>query len=209
MRYVSFLILVLIVFLSVDTFGQKAMTRSLSQTTQTTSTTKATVGAFGEPLEVKETIEVVEETSKKLVRHFDLAEENTINVVEEEVTTVSESSKSISAVNATEVMVINERNPWNVGPPKSEVFLFHHAEIVTNESGFYVQLMESEEILNKEHNIYQEFGNLRIKATINSQFCYLIGSFKTKEACTNFLNNIILPRYPEAKLVEFSEGESK
>lgn len=206
MRYINFLIVVLVVTASTDSFGQKAMTRSLSQTKQTkVTTTKTTLGAFGEIIKTENVMNKVEKTSEEQVRHFDLAEENVVAMPEAK--SESEIIDASSNEDLMNVMVINERNSRNAAPPKSEAFLFHDAEIITHESGFYIQLIESAEILDKEHDIYQEFGNLRIKATIDGKFCYLIGSFKSKETSNDFLNNIILPRYPKAKVAEFKDGE--
>ncbi|MFK7949888.1 MAG: hypothetical protein AB8G11_20025 [Saprospiraceae bacterium] len=203
MKHISFLILV--VLISVDSFGQKAITRSLSQTNKVNTTnTKTMLGAFGETLELQEATEDTKEVSKKQVRHFDLMEESSAEI--SDIEREAGISKSLSNANLKDVMVINERNPWNITPPKSEVFLFHDAKIITNESGFYIQLVESTEILDKEHEIYQEFGNLRVKTTINGEFRYLIGSFTNKDAGINFLNNIILPRYPKAKITKFENG---
>lgn len=209
MKYISFVVLALMILASVDSFGQEAMTRSLSQTKET-KTTKTIVGAFGETIQVhvsetKEAKVDEQETAKEQVRYFDLAEESPVDMSDLEVET--ETSKSFANVNLMDVMVINERNPWNIAPPKSEALLFHDAKIITNESGFFIQLLESNQILDKEHKIYQEFGNLRVESDINGNFHYLIGSFKTKEASESFLKNIILPRYPEAEVAEYQNGK--
>ena len=191
MKYTGIIVIGLVILISSESFAQKAMTRSLRQSS-TVVESNVKVGAFGEVLEV-------EETSRTIERHFDLADD--ANVIEKEAT-----SKEASVESIMNIMVINERS-LNQAPPVSEVFSFHSAKIMTNESGFYIELIESDKILDKEHKIYQEFGNLRVNSTLDGDFCYLIGNFASKETVDKFLNDIILPRYPNAKVVSFENGK--
>lgn len=208
MKYKGIAILVLMVLTSYSSFGQKAMTRSLSQSKEIKTTkTKTMVGAFGEILTVEEEdikserhfdlAEKVEEPK----RHFDLVEDNVDYSMPEEA--LEETTKDAELMN---VMVINERK-LNQTPPKSEAFLFHTAKKITKESGFYIQLVETSDILDKDHKIYQEFGNLRVEENNDDIYCYLIGNFKSKETVDKFLNDIILSRYPEAKVIELKKGK--
>lgn len=84
---------------------------------------------------------------------------------------------------------------------------FHAAKEVSKETGFYIQLVVSQEILEKDNILFQDFGNVLIEKTLNPKYCYLIGSFETKVSAQGFMNTIIIERYPNAKLVEFKNGE--
>ena len=202
MKRIGIIILGFLILLSFEGFAQQELTRSLRQT-KAIKTTSVKTGAFGEVLKVKE----AKEDKKSFERHFDLAEMEDVADVAEIEMDVEESSKAADFKSIMDIMVINERNAPNQAPPVCEALSFHDAKIITNESGFYIQLVETEEILNKEHKIYQEFGNLRVETTLDSKFCYLIGSFSTKEMVDKFLTDIILPRYPEAKAIQFQEGK--
>jgi|GEM_PF-1781862 hypothetical protein len=92
-------------------------------------------------------------------------------------------------------------------PPKSKIIAFHGAKKISNESDYFIQLSATSEPLSKENSIFQEFGNLKVRENINSNYCYLIGGFKSEKTATSFLNNIIIIRYPEAKVIELKDGE--
>lgn len=92
-------------------------------------------------------------------------------------------------------------------PPKSKVIAFHGAEEISNESEYFIQLSATSEPLDKKNSIFQEFGNLKVRKNINSDYCYLIEGFKSEKTATSFLNNIIITRYPEAKVIELKDGE--
>lgn len=205
MKYLSVAIIILIVLASVDSFGQNAMSRSLSEAKETKETkVKKKFGVFGEVISLEE------EEESKSDKHFDLNEETEIHFdLVDDVSILEESTKYATkyANNMMNVMVINERNSWNAAPPKSKAFLFHTAKKITNESGFYIQLLESNQILDKEHKIYQEFGNLRVRQNPEDKYNYLIGNFLSEKSGNKFLKDIILPRYPEAKLIKLSEGK--
>lgn len=203
MKYLRVIILALISLMAVESFGQKVTTRSSNQRTDKT---KVKVGAFGEIIETKkETKENLERVSQKQTKYYDFVDEN--STVCGDVEDFEEEKNTAESVNLMDVMVTNERNPLENQAPQNESLLFHSAKEITNESGFFILLVESNDILKKEHRIYQEFGNLRVKSNSESNYNYLIGKFLTKEIGDQFLNDIILSRYPEAKLVKLSEGE--
>lgn len=173
MKGFNIIILVIAIFSSVPSFGQKAMSRSLSVTVEE-ATTNARVGAFGEVIEIKE----IEAEKQELVPSS------------------TGTSKSAEAPKRTSV-------------PRSKAVYFHTAKTISEETGYFIELIVSKEILDKEHKIYQEFGNLKVRENKNSEFCYLIGTFVTKDAADKFLNGVILNRYPNAQLVEMKKGKCK
>jgi hypothetical protein len=84
---------------------------------------------------------------------------------------------------------------------------FHCAKTLSNETGFFVQLIVSQEELSKEHPLFQEFGNVKLEIASNPKYCYLIGQFATEKGATDFLNKTIIERYPDAVIVSFKEGK--
>jgi hypothetical protein len=86
---------------------------------------------------------------------------------------------------------------------------FHAAKEITKETGFYIQLISSQEILEKDNALFQNFGNVLVEKTLNPKYCYIVGGFETKSAAKIFMDNIIIERYPNAKLIEFKNGERK
>ena len=200
MKYLSAVIIVLISLMTIDSFGQEIMARGENSKTATQKgKAKMKVGAFGEIIGTSKVIkEDPTETNKKQTKYYDFVDRNS-TVCGDEDSNIEDSE----AVDFMEIMVAEERNPQS----KQESFLFHSSEEITNESGFFIQLLESNQILKKEHRIYQEFGNLRVKNNSGDSYSYLIGKFLTEETGNKFLNDIILPRYPEAKLIKLNEGK--
>lgn len=169
---VVIVIMNVVISLSINAYGQKAMSRSLSEVEETTITT-AKVGAFGEVINIQK-------------------EEDRSSVNEE----------------ATTVEKVEEEKKTST-PPKSKAVYFHTAKNISKETGYLIELVISKEVLDKEHKIYQEFGNLMVQEDKNLDYCYLIGTFVTKEAAEKFLKGVILNRYPNAKVIELKNGNRK
>ena len=86
---------------------------------------------------------------------------------------------------------------------------FHAAKEITKETGFFIQLISTQEILEKENEIFQDFGSVLVERTLNPKYCYFIGGFETRVAANTFVSKVILDRYPNAVVVEFENGQRK
>lgn len=76
-----------------------------------------------------------------------------------------------------------------------------------NMNGFAIQLTTSMEQLNKDNQIFAEFGNLLVEETLNPKYCYVIGGFNTEEGAQKHLDLVISSRYPNAKVIEYKNGK--
>ena len=168
MKTSGIILFAIMICFSVQSYGQKALSRSIKVTNTEEATTSKIqkIGAFGELIK----------------------DDKIVTLNKKEVTTLK--------VKGTQ-------------PPKSKAMVFHTAKQISNETGYFIQLHETEKALEINHKVFQEFGNLKVEATPNDVYCYLIGSFVTKDAADKFLNGIILSRYPDAKVVKLKNGKRK
>lgn len=73
-------------------------------------------------------------------------------------------------------------------------------------SGYKVEFFVSEKPLHKNHKIFTQHGNIFVQALMNGSVSYLLGDFQELIDAESFLNNVILSRYPDAKVVQFENG---
>ncbi len=78
--------------------------------------------------------------------------------------------------------------------------------IATNFKGYSVEIVSAASKLPNSHALFTQYGNLLLEETKDGKFAYLIGEFDSKKDANAFLNNIILPRYPKANIVEYMNG---
>lgn len=78
--------------------------------------------------------------------------------------------------------------------------------ITSSLTGYMIQIKTSMECLDKNDPIFAEFGNIMVEKTLNPNYAYLIGTFKTKEGVQQHLDTVINNRYPDAKIVEYKKG---
>ena len=84
------------------------------------------------------------------------------------------------------------------------------AESIVNEfTGYAVNLVISNEALSAKNSIFNAFGGLKVEKTINGQYRYFIDNFKTKKGTKDYLEKIILPRFPDAAVVFYKKGQRK
>jgi len=75
-------------------------------------------------------------------------------------------------------------------------------------SGYKVELFTSEKELDNNHEIFKRYGKIFLDDT-GTSFSYMIGSFQYKDGADKFLKTVILPFYPEAKVIRYKEGKRK
>lgn len=82
--------------------------------------------------------------------------------------------------------------------------------ILVNEvyTGYKVELFTSQDELDNNHKIFKRYGKIFLDDT-GTSFSYMIGSFQYKDAAEKFLNSVIKPTFPEAKVIRYKEGKRK
>ena len=88
-----------------------------------------------------------------------------------------------------------------VDPPANTV------ELSRFYSGFRVEVLTSPSKLPGSHEVFLQFGNLVLEETKDGRFAYLLGDFKEKKDANSFHENIVAPRYPKAKIIQYSDGK--
>ncbi len=75
-------------------------------------------------------------------------------------------------------------------------------------NGYKVELFTSEQELDNNHAIFKRYGKIFLDDT-GTAFSYMIGSFEQKDAAEKFLDTVIKPFYPEAKVIRYKSGKRK
>lgn len=75
-------------------------------------------------------------------------------------------------------------------------------------TGYKIELFT---VYNKElslnDQLFKTFGGIMIEKRTDNSYTYLLGEYKDKAAVENFLKQVILSKYPDAKGVKYKEGE--
>ncbi len=95
----------------------------------------------------------------------------------------------------------------NTEAAKSDNFYHKPKAVPTDLNGYLIQLETSMEKLDRANPIFEEFGNILVEENLNPKYCYLIGTFVSEEGAEKYLNEVIVSRYPNAKVVRFKEGK--
>lgn len=76
----------------------------------------------------------------------------------------------------------------------------------TNYTGISVQLIASEQALDTNHDVFQQFGNVKVGYN-EGQFTYLITNFEDTAAANDFIKKVLKGRFPNAKVVNMENGQ--
>lgn len=74
-------------------------------------------------------------------------------------------------------------------------------------NGYKVEFFVSVEPLPVNHYIFTQHGSIIMEPLQNGGIAYVLGDFSSQYAADKFLNNVILPRYPDAKVIHYKNGE--
>lgn len=80
--------------------------------------------------------------------------------------------------------------------------------VSTSYTGYKVELFTTQEELSNDHRIFRNYGKVYFDDT-GVAFSYMIGAFVEKDAAEKFLKTVILPRYPDAKVITYKDGKRK
>lgn len=81
------------------------------------------------------------------------------------------------------------------------------ADIPKSYTGFKIEILNTEEPLPAAHDIFFHHGNLSLEELGKKEFSYTLGSFTSRDEAMVFMQDFLLKRYPEAKVVEYEAGE--
>ncbi len=73
-------------------------------------------------------------------------------------------------------------------------------------TGYRVEFTTSMSELPVSHQIFSRHGNIIVEENKDGNFAYLLGDFDDEEDANDFLNNILIKRYPGARVIRYSKG---
>ncbi len=74
-------------------------------------------------------------------------------------------------------------------------------------TGYYIEFMVTNAALPMTHEVFSRHGNIAVEQKANGEHAYLLGNFKEKKDAAIFLREVMLPRYPTARLVYYLNGK--
>ncbi len=76
-------------------------------------------------------------------------------------------------------------------------------------NGFMIEFFNSGIELSPDHSIFKQYGKVKYEQKEDGDFAYLIGGFDTEKEANGYLEKIIQPRFPTAKVIEYENGKRK
>ena len=86
----------------------------------------------------------------------------------------------------------------------------HHKSLESDFTGFVIELLESDVKLERNFPLFERFGNIHVQQLENGKYSYFIKTnFKKSSSIKIFVNEVIIPRVPEAKALKYKNGKRK
>ena len=73
-------------------------------------------------------------------------------------------------------------------------------------TGYVIEFMRAKQVLPSTHEVFKKHGNIKMDTLADGSVSYMLGAFKSKGDANKFLQFIISPQYPKAKLIKYSNG---
>ncbi|MGB0862202.1 MAG: hypothetical protein ACPG19_05275 [Saprospiraceae bacterium] len=77
--------------------------------------------------------------------------------------------------------------------------------VAYNYTGYSVQILEVDKELNEKHSIFKSFGDIKIQKE-DGHFYYFVGEFKDQAAAQEYLEKVIVSRFPSAEIARYRDG---
>ena len=84
-----------------------------------------------------------------------------------------------------------------------------YSEIPKDYTGYKVEILRSPELHSKEHTLLSENEKVFVELLEDKEYAYLLGDFRVKRIALYFLNNNVIEKYPNAKLILYENGKRK
>ena len=86
----------------------------------------------------------------------------------------------------------------------------HHKKMSSQYEGFAIELTTSGLPLKRNYFLFEQFGSVFYDQLEKGGYSYcIIANFSSRKSVERFLELIILPKAPEAKLIEYKNGKRK
>ncbi len=124
-----------------------------------------------------------------------------------------------SAINAqnNETIAVVEHTPIieKTNKPKKKksripFYYRHHRQMPSTFTGYTIELATSKIPLKRDDELFKYFGKVYYTKLKKGGFAYnIMVNFSTKSAVRNFLENIVIHKAPDARIVEYKKGKRK
>lgn len=85
-----------------------------------------------------------------------------------------------------------------------------HKKLSKTFTGYAIEIATSKYPLQNDQPVFRQFGNVFYQKLREGGYSYLIKvDFSSEEAAWHFIDNVILPKSPTAKLYQYKEGKRK
>lgn len=95
-------------------------------------------------------------------------------------------------------------------PKKMPIYFRHHRKLSLTYSGIVLELTTSDLPLKRNNQLFKQFGNVHYDKLDNGDYAYcILTSFSDLKKAKDYLQAMILPRAPMAKVVKYQLGRRK
>ena len=86
----------------------------------------------------------------------------------------------------------------------------HHKQLPDDFSGFVIELLQTDEKVERNYPLFERFGNIKVQQLDNGKYSYcIIVDFKSPNRVKIFTKEVILPNVPDAQALRYRKGKRK
>jgi len=86
----------------------------------------------------------------------------------------------------------------------------HHKQLPGNFSGYVIELLQTDEKVERNYPLFERFGNINVQQLDNGKYSYcIIVDFKSPNRVKIFAKEVILPNVPDAQALRYRKGKRK
>ncbi len=94
-------------------------------------------------------------------------------------------------------------------PAKDETIsvLRYQKRLASSHDGCVIELLQSELPLRRTDPIFEQFGNVQYDKLVSGLYSYcIVTEFGSRQALADYVEKVIRPRAPQAKIIEYRNG---
>jgi len=85
-----------------------------------------------------------------------------------------------------------------------------HKNLPNKFSGFVIELLQTENKLERDYPLFERFGNVHVQQLANGKYSYcIIADFRKAKSVKIFAEEVIAPHAPDAKAFKYKKGKRK
>ncbi len=118
-------------------------------------------------------------------------------VLEEEVEIEYDPSGVIEAEGPADGGISSSSKPKVMTPART---------VSENYNGYMIEFFKSGVELSKDHSIFKQYGRVNYDF-IDDEYVYMIGGLESEREANNYLEKVLIARFPKAKVVKYENGK--